>query len=97
MDATPETKEGDLKIWWIPQVPMTAFEVPVKSPEEAAKIMVVLADYDIFQFENRVKPDYSNAGGLCVFESGEWVDWEDPETFEQDPVEWFREKYGRDP
>ncbi|GAG34679.1 unnamed protein product, partial [marine sediment metagenome] len=28
-------KKGDLQVWWIPQVPMKAFTVPVKTVEEA--------------------------------------------------------------
>ncbi len=83
-------KAGDLKVWWIPQVPMDAFEVPVKSVSEAAKILVVLADYDRFQFENNVKPDYCNTGGLLIYRDGDWEDWEDEETFEDDPVEWAK-------
>lgn len=69
--------KGDLRIWHIPQVPMEGFKVAVKSIEEAKKILDVLADYDIFQFEHKVKPDYSNAAGLEVFDGKEWVDWED--------------------
>lgn len=75
-------KEGDLKVWHIPQVPMKAFEVPVSTPEEAVKVLDILAKYDAFQFENDVKGDYSNAAGLQVFEGGEWMEWEDPETFD---------------
>jgi hypothetical protein len=37
----------------------------------------VLGEYDAFQYRYRVKPDYSNAGGLSVYEDGEWVDWYD--------------------
>lgn len=74
-------KEGDLKVWWIPQVPMDAFEVPVKSTDEAAFLLNTLANYDIFQYENNVKPDYCNAGGLVVFEDGDWCDWQCSETF----------------
>lgn len=68
-----------LRVWWIPQVPGKPFHVSVDSPDEAAKLLTVLADYDIFQFENRIKPDYSNAGGLEEFEdeSGEWCEWYD--------------------
>lgn len=80
-------KEGDLKVWWIPQVPGKAFEVPVKSPEEAILIMDTLAQYDIFQLENNIKPDYSNTGGLSVFEDADWSDWHHPETGE-DIDEW---------
>lgn len=71
-------KDKDLRVWWIPQVPMKAFHVPVNSPLEAKKLMIVLADYDKFQYENNVKPDYSNVGGLQEYnaEAGEWWDWE---------------------
>ena len=72
--------EGDLRVWWIPQVPMAPFRVPVLTPFEAQKIITTLADYDAFLFENNVKPDYCNAGGLEVFEDGEWCEWECPET-----------------
>jgi len=71
-----------LRVWWIPQVPMDPFHVEVKSVDEAVRTLRMLADYDIFQYENRVKPDYSNAGGLEVFEDGEWEEWYDPKTGE---------------
>ena len=51
--------------------------------------MDVLADYDKFQFENNIKPDYSNAGGLEIFENGEWPDWYDEATGEDDPREYL--------
>ena len=81
-------KNGQLKVWWIPQVPMKAFEVLVDNINEAGLLLDTLADYDLFQFENKVKPDYCNAGGLMIWddnmdpdENGEkWVDWYDDET-----------------
>ena len=73
-------KDGALCVWWIPQVPMTQFWVDVRTIEEAAKILAVLAAYDDFQFEHNVKVEYCNAGGLCVYEDGEWVYWYDPDT-----------------
>lgn len=77
MSTNKQPKEGDLMVWHIPQVPMKAFEVPVKSAVEGKRILDILADYDLFQFENKVKPDYTNVGGLNVFEDGEWVTWYD--------------------
>jgi hypothetical protein len=92
-------KEGDLQVWWVPQVPMKAFEVDVSSIAEAVKVMDVLADYDMFQFENKVKPDYCNAGGLrrwCADSDGEgnpgWEDWYDEETGEDSPAVWLEEQ-----
>ena len=94
-------KAGDLQIWWIPQVPMKAFEVPVSSLEEGVKIMDVLADYDLFQYENKIKPDYSNTGGLSVWSDasdGEgnsgWQDWYDEDSGEEDPREFLKQAKG---
>jgi hypothetical protein len=64
------------RLWWMPQVPMDPFYYNVKDPHEAAVLYDCLAKYDLFQYENKVKPDFSNAGGLEVFEKGEWVEWE---------------------
>lgn len=78
-------KHGDLKVWWVPQMPMKAFEVPVESLADARLLLDTLAAYDQFQFDNNVKGDYANAGGLSVFDAndnhdspqGSWVDWYD--------------------
>jgi hypothetical protein len=71
-----------LRIWWMPQAPMKAFYVPVRSLEEAALVQDTLALYDLFQYDNKVKPDYANMGGLQEFDEEEqdWVDWYDEET-----------------
>lgn len=73
-------KTGQLRVWWIPQVPGNAFYVDVASLKEAIKLHDTLARYDLFQFHERVKPDYSNVGGLHVFDGSEWVEWEDPKN-----------------
>lgn len=93
----PDFSKPKLRVWWIPQVPMKAFHVEVTSLEEAVKIMDVLAEYDMFQFENRVKPDYCNAGGLQMWYDKDdiedcpgWIDWEDEESGEQDPKEYLK-------
>jgi len=76
-----------LRVWHIPQIPMKPFYVNVKSLREAKLILDTLADYDKFQFENNVKPDYSNAAGLEVYENDEWCDWEDAEGRNIDETE----------
>ena len=86
MDKIIEKRK--LRVWWIPQVPMNPFYVDVKTLEEADLLLTTLAEYDKFQYENRVKPDYSNAGGLQVWddnleedEDGEkWTDWCDEDS-----------------
>jgi hypothetical protein len=78
-------KHGELRLWWIPQVPGKVFRAPVASVLEARLLYDTLADYDAFQFKNRIKPDYANAGGLEVFDDeddtdgpgGSWYEWED--------------------
>lgn len=80
-----------LKVWWIPQIPGKPFEVPVESIAEGVKLMDILAKYDIFQFENHIKPEYSNAGGLMMIDSdGEWTDWYDEESGEDDPEKFLK-------
>lgn len=76
---------GALRVYWIPQVPMKEFEVDVPDLATAAAVLDVLADYDAFQFENNVKGDYCNTGGLMVLRAdGEWEDWESDDCDEFD-------------
>lgn len=71
-------KDVEMVVWHIPQIPGKAFEVPVKSLEEGERLCEVLARYDLFQFENNIKPDYANANGIKFrhpeFTDGDW--WE---------------------
>lgn len=82
-----------MRVWWIPQLPMKAFTVDIENIQEGVKVINILADYDKFQYENKIKPDYCNTGGIEVFDTtdktasseGSWVDWWDEETGEDDP------------
>jgi hypothetical protein len=81
-------KHLKLQVWWIPQVPGKAFTVDVNSIVEASKLLNTLARYDNFQYEENIKGDYSNVGGLNVFDpsddtdspEGSWCTWYDDET-----------------
>lgn len=67
-----------LRVWHIPQVGCKAtLHVPVETIEEGKKVMDILACYDLFQLENRIKPDYCNVSGLQIFneEEQEWENW----------------------
>ena len=79
---------SNLRVWHIPQVPMKPFFVEVDSVEEGVKLMNTLANYDLFQYENNVKPDYCNMNGLQMWDEtlteedlmemmldDKWVDW----------------------
>lgn len=75
---------GQLRVWHIPQVgvPGKPFQREVPDIHEAVRLLNALAAYDLFQYENRIKPDYCNAQGLEVYDSfmegteeGPWVEW----------------------
>ena len=75
---TNQTKEKEkLMVWHIPQIPGKPFNVPVSNIDEAKKVLRILADYDSFQFQNNIKPDYSNVSGLQRYEDNEWYEWYD--------------------
>ena len=87
-----ELQAGDLRVWHIPQVPMSGFHVFVDSLGEAKKVLSILAEYDLFQFERKIKPDYANAQGLEVYvqvsndgeedhECYEWEEWMDEQGY----------------
>ena len=90
-----------LRVWWIPQVPMSVFYIDVASIEEGVKIIDTLAEYDLFQYHNNVKPDYCNAGGLQMFDpnddhdgpEGSWVDWyyETDDNYYDDPKDFLHD------
>jgi Superinfection exclusion gene product 17 len=73
----------EFRVWWMPQVPMTPFLYQVPTLEAAQMLCEALADYDLFQLNNKIKPDYPNAGGASwrhpTLTGGEWLDF-DPEV-----------------
>lgn len=71
-----------LRVSHYPQIPCKPFVISVESLKEAKKIFDVLADYDLFQFNNKIKPDYANATVLEYWdeEEQEWLSWCDEET-----------------
>ncbi|UTC25384.1 putative superinfection exclusion protein 17 [Pectobacterium phage vB_PcaM_P7_Pc] len=86
------------RVCHFPQAPMEPFVVPASTLEEAVTIMDILADYDLFQFENKIKPDYCNMTTLQFWDDGltdqdladqgltdRWVDWYDDEHYFDDP------------
>ena len=84
-----EIKEGQLRVWHIPQLPMHQFKVYVSSLKEANLILDTLAIYDLYQLEYKIKPDYSNAAGLEIFKDGKWEEWEDDDGCDIDDTELF--------
>lgn len=75
---------GDLKVWYVPQVPMPAFEVYVPDMKTAALILDTLGLFSDFELEHKVKPDYCDAGGIVRYEEdGDGFGW-----FDVDDEEW---------
>ena len=71
-----------LRVWHMPQVGCNAtFYVPVESLEEASHVMAILSCYDIFQLDNRIKPDFCNTCGVQKYDFEEdcWLDWDSDE------------------
>ncbi len=63
-----------VKVSHCPQIPQPWFEVYCESLEIACAITKTLWQYDIFQYENNIKPDYSNTTDIQTYnkETGEW-------------------------
>ena len=83
---SPPNKGAEFRVWWTPQLPMKAFLYPVPDYANGKMLTDALAQYDLFQFEHHVKPDYCNAGGIQwrhpTMTDGEWWDLDEDEAEE---------------
>lgn len=70
------------RVWWVPRVPMPSFKYEVPDLATAYLMTDLLAKYDLFQYENRVKGDYAYTGGVqrWVEEDQEWEDVDEAEV-----------------
>ena len=70
-----------LRISHFPQIPCKPFITEVDDLKQAKFLCDSLANYDLFQFENRIKPDYSNitVGEMWDEDEQEWCSWFDDE------------------
>ena len=74
-----------LRVWHNCQVgKVDNFYVEVENVEQAWKILNTLWDYDLFQYENNIKPDYCNVSGLEYFDEEEqdWCEWYDDDGYD---------------
>lgn len=79
-----DTEIGTLKVWYIPQVPMVPFEVVVYGGFAAAvEVLDAICQFSVFEYQHNVKPDYSDAGGICFFNGDDWCDVESIEEYEE--------------
>lgn len=74
-----------------PQIPYNPFVVEVEDLRQAKLLSSVLANYDLFQFENKIKPDYANMTIVEMWDEEEqdWVAWVDEETGIDDLDQYF--------
>jgi hypothetical protein len=81
----------ELRVWWIPQVPMKQFSYPVPNVAAAKLLIDALAEYDLFQFQNGIKPDYCNTGGAewrhPELTGGEWLEFDAEDESECEEVD----------
>ena len=70
-------KHGDLRVYNIVNLPNDADFYPVTSPLHGAQLIDALANSQLL--DDTV---HSNVFGLEVFESGEWLEWQDEDGFE---------------
>lgn len=75
------------RVWWIPQIPGDPFHSEeVDNFAAAVAIHDTLARYDIFQFENRIKPDFANVGGIQRWDEDDqkWYSVDDAQEIDDD-------------
>lgn len=87
-DPAANPQEGDLRVWYAPQIPMPAFTVGVPDFKTGLEILDVLGLFSMYEFENRVKADYADAGGISRWESDgeggfDWCDVDESEMKEE--------------
>jgi hypothetical protein len=80
-DQAP-TDGANYRVAWIPQLPGPTFFVAADTLQAAVELTDVLARYDLFQYENQIKPDYSNMAVIEVWDGTEWSDADDDEISE---------------
>ncbi|UXE05024.1 hypothetical protein SEA_LTON_51 [Gordonia phage Lton] len=69
-------KVGDLKIWYIHQVPGKPYEQTVPDIATGQAILDAVYQVALFGLEHRWWPDFANMGGISRFEDlGDEVAW----------------------
>ena len=70
------------KIWYVHQIPGTAYEREVPDPQTGALMLDAIYSAMVHAFDHKMIPDYCNTGGIVYKdEDGDWIDY-DPEEWE---------------
>jgi len=88
MDTTTPAL-NDLRVYYIPQVPMKAYTVAVPDLATGKLVLDAIVGLSIFEFENNIKPDYSDAAGIERYEDDseygqKWYEVDEEEYEPQD-------------
>jgi hypothetical protein len=78
------------RVWWIAQIPGPVFRSEeVTNFAAAVAIHDTLARYDIFQLQNRIKPDFANMGGIERWDENDqkWYNVDDAQEIDDDEQE----------
>ena len=67
-----DPKQGRLRVWWVRNPPNPPSYTLVLNPKQARQLLDSLALTDLKDTQV-----WGNAGGLEVYQDGEWVEWQD--------------------
>lgn len=96
-------KPGDLRVWYIPQIPGEPFTVDVPDVATARLVLDALVGLSAHEYANRIKPDYADVGGVSMYEPAgatpgyEWGDYELADEDDVDALVSARVALGRVP
>ena len=89
------------RIWYIPQVPWRPFQEYADTKEEWIKLLQTVIKFSIFEFSERIKPDYSDASGMEYFYTDEQsIEYADEENMVEEIdgvrgvwLEWYDDEW----
>lgn len=66
-----------LYVWWVPQIFGSCFYYEIETYGQGKLLEDVLAKYDWFQYQENIKGDYANVGGLGIYDGEDLMDISD--------------------
>lgn len=76
------SKNTKFKIWYVHQIGAPKFEREVPDAGTGMFVLDTIYLLALFQYANKMIPDYANAGGVVYFDEDEqsWIDYEEEEV-----------------
>ncbi len=69
------------RVWYSPQIPMPAFFYDTDSLDTARAVLDALGQFSAYEYNNGVKPDYADAGGIELWD--EEYGWEEYDDYDE--------------